>query len=74
MIAAFHSPTAAEPGPADIETVKAMYEALGRGEVDAILALGTEDLDWSTDGGRPRCRACVDGEDGSREVGVKGSV
>jgi ketosteroid isomerase-like protein len=31
------------------ETVKAMYEAFGRGDVDAILDRLTDDVDWSTD-------------------------
>lgn len=31
------------------ETIKAMYEAFGRGDVDAILGLVTDDVDWSTD-------------------------
>lgn len=33
----------------NIETVKAMYEALGRGDIDAILERVTDDVDWSTD-------------------------
>ena len=33
----------------NIETVKSMYEALGPGDVDAILAAVTDDVDWSTD-------------------------
>ncbi len=33
----------------NIETVKAMYEAFGRGDVDAILKRVTDDVDWSTD-------------------------
>lgn len=33
----------------NIETVEGMYEALGRGDVDAILAAVTDDVDWSTD-------------------------
>lgn len=33
----------------NIETVKGMYEALGRGDIDAILAAVTDDVDWSTD-------------------------
>lgn len=32
-----------------IETVKAMYEAFGRGDVEAILERVTDDVDWSTD-------------------------
>ena len=33
----------------NVETIKAMYEAFGRGDVDAILELVTDDVDWSTD-------------------------
>lgn len=33
----------------NIETIKAMYEAFGRGDVEAILDLVTDDVDWSTD-------------------------
>jgi len=33
----------------NLETIKAMYEAFGRGDVDAILELVTDDVDWSTD-------------------------
>ena len=33
----------------NIETVKALYEAFGRGDVDAILERVTDDVDWSTD-------------------------
>jgi len=33
----------------NIETVKGMYDALGRGDIDAILAAVTDDVDWSTD-------------------------
>jgi uncharacterized protein len=33
----------------NIETVKGMYQALGRGDLDAILAVVTDDVDWSTD-------------------------
>ena len=32
-----------------IATVKAMYDALSRGEIDAILDRVTDDVDWSTD-------------------------
>lgn len=32
----------------NIETIKAMYEAFGRGDLDAILELVTDDVDWST--------------------------
>jgi len=31
------------------ETVRAIYEAFGRGDVDAILEECTDDVDWSTD-------------------------
>ena len=33
----------------NIATVKAMYDALGRGDIDAILERVTDDVDWSTD-------------------------
>jgi uncharacterized protein len=33
----------------NIDTVKAMYEAFGRGDVDAVLERCTDDVDWSTD-------------------------
>ena len=33
----------------NVETVKGMYEALGRGDIDAIVELVTDDVDWSTD-------------------------
>lgn len=33
----------------NVETIKAMYEAFGRGDVDAVLELVTDDVDWSTD-------------------------
>jgi ketosteroid isomerase-like protein len=32
-----------------VETIKTMYGAFGRGDVDAILELVTDDVDWSTD-------------------------
>jgi hypothetical protein len=33
----------------NIETVKALYEAFGRGDIEAILERLTEDVDWATD-------------------------
>jgi uncharacterized protein len=33
----------------NIQTIKEMYEALGRGDVEAILERVTDDVDWSTD-------------------------
>ncbi len=33
----------------NIQTTKEMYEALGRGDVEAILERVTDDVDWSTD-------------------------
>jgi len=33
----------------NLETIKAMYTAFGGGDVDAILELVTDDVDWSTD-------------------------
>jgi ketosteroid isomerase-like protein len=34
-----------------IQTIKAVYEAFGRGDVDAIVATVTDDVDWSSDTG-----------------------
>jgi ketosteroid isomerase-like protein len=36
-------------GEQNIETVKTIYEAFGRGDLDAILELCTDDVDWATD-------------------------
>jgi uncharacterized protein len=33
----------------NLETIKGVYEAFGRGDVDAILAVVTDDVDWSAD-------------------------
>lgn len=33
----------------NIETVKAIYEAFGRGDVDAILEQCTDDVDWAAE-------------------------
>jgi ketosteroid isomerase-like protein len=33
----------------NIESIKAMYEEFGRGDVEAILARVTDDVDWQTD-------------------------
>lgn len=33
----------------NIETVKTVYEAFGRGDVDAILEHCTDDVDWAAD-------------------------
>ena len=33
----------------NIATIKAMYDALGRGDINAILERVTDDVDWSTD-------------------------
>src|SRR2546430_17308037 len=33
----------------NIETARQMYQAFGRGDVQAILDLVTDDVDWSTD-------------------------
>ena len=33
----------------NVESIKAMYEEFGRGDVDAILERVTDDVDWSTD-------------------------
>jgi ketosteroid isomerase-like protein len=34
-----------------IQTVKTVYEAFGRGDVDAIVATVTDDVDWGSDTG-----------------------
>jgi ketosteroid isomerase-like protein len=33
----------------NIQTTKGMYEAFGRGDVEAVLERVTDDVDWSTD-------------------------
>jgi SnoaL-like domain len=33
----------------NINTIKTIYEAFGRGDVDAILANVTDDVDWSNE-------------------------
>jgi ketosteroid isomerase-like protein len=33
----------------NVGTIKQMYEAFGRGDVETILGLLTDDVDWSTD-------------------------
>jgi len=33
----------------NIQTIKAVYEAFGRGDVEAILAVVTDDVDWATE-------------------------
>jgi uncharacterized protein len=33
----------------NLETVRAIYDAFGRGDVDAILERCTDDVDWSSD-------------------------
>ena len=37
----------------NVATVKTMYEAFGRGDVEAILACVTDDVDWATDAAIP---------------------
>jgi ketosteroid isomerase-like protein len=40
----------------DLETVKGVYAAFGRGDLDAILSALTDDIDWAADttsGGAP---------------------
>ena len=37
----------------NISTVKAMYEALGRGDVETIVNVVADDVDWSTDAALP---------------------
>ena len=37
----------------NIDTIKAMYEAFGRGDVEAILERCTDDVDWSSDVAAP---------------------
>lgn len=36
-------------GSENIESIKAVYEAFGRGDVAAILAAVTDDVDWATE-------------------------
>jgi uncharacterized protein len=36
-------------GNDNIETIKTVYEAFGRGDVDAIAAAVTDDVDWASD-------------------------
>jgi ketosteroid isomerase-like protein len=33
----------------NIQTIKGVYEAFGRGDVEAILAVVTDDVDWATE-------------------------
>jgi ketosteroid isomerase-like protein len=33
----------------NVDTIKGMYDAFGRGDVDGILELVTDDVDWATD-------------------------
>jgi ketosteroid isomerase-like protein len=37
----------------NIETARQMYEAFGRGDVQAVLDRVTDDIDWSTDAAIP---------------------
>ena len=37
----------------NIETARQMYQAFGRGDVQAMLDLVTDDIDWSTDAAIP---------------------
>lgn len=37
----------------NVATIKVIYEAFGRGDVECILDLLTEDVDWSTDAAVP---------------------
>jgi ketosteroid isomerase-like protein len=37
----------------NVETVKAIYEAFGRGDVDAILERCTDDVDWAAESELP---------------------
>ena len=36
-------------GNANMETVQRIYEAFGRGDVDAILGMLTDDVDWASE-------------------------
>jgi uncharacterized protein len=36
-------------GNANIETIQRVYEAFGRGDVDAILGVLTDDIDWASE-------------------------
>src|ERR1700722_4213142 len=35
----------------NIKTIRMLYEAFGRGDVDAILGAVTDDVDWATEAG-----------------------
>jgi uncharacterized protein len=37
------------PAEQNLETIKGIYEAFGRGDVQAILACVSDDVDWSVD-------------------------
>jgi ketosteroid isomerase-like protein len=37
----------------NVGTIKEMYDAFGRGDVETILGLVTDDVDWATDAARP---------------------
>ena len=37
----------------NLDTIKDMYDAFGRGDVEAILAVVTDDVDWATDAASP---------------------
>ncbi len=34
---------------ANVKTIQAIYEAFGRGDVDAVLDRLTDDIDWATE-------------------------
>lgn len=36
----------------NVDTVKAIYEAFGRADVETILDAVTDDVDWATEGER----------------------
>jgi len=33
----------------NVQTIEGMYAALGRGDIDAIVDVVTDDVDWATD-------------------------
>jgi ketosteroid isomerase-like protein len=49
MIASTRPEEARVSATENIETVKTMYEAFGRGDVEAILEHVTDDVDWAAD-------------------------
>jgi uncharacterized protein len=68
------------PASENTETIKAIYEAFGRGDAPAILERVTDDVDWATDAtepaapwygerkGKERVGGFFEGVDGAVEV------